>query len=140
MFKITLENFRPLNGWMVVKMDPEEWTTEHGLIVRPQGSREHLWRKGTVLKVSDGWARLQQKDKSFKYRRVPATLEPGMRILFPFYLGEKMFPTIKQMLADDNMVLLKPEDVILYDDPNIEGLGIDEVDLSEGNPNLEPEE
>jgi hypothetical protein len=44
--------------------------------------------------------------------------------------GDKIyFRHFKDMLGSENYVLLKPEDVLLYDDSELEGLGLDDVVL-----------
>lgn len=123
----TLDQFTPLNGWMLVEMDPLSEKTEGGLLYKPSpDSKEHLLRKGTVLKVSDGW--VYKPDG--RCRPLSCPLKPQARILFSALHGDKIyFRHFKDMLGSENYVLLKPEDVLLYDDSELEGLGLDDVVL-----------
>jgi hypothetical protein len=128
----TVEQFKPINGYLLVRADPEKWQSESGLIVRPEGSREHLWRRGTILRGSDGWAKMRQKNGDLKWRKIPCPFDPGTRIIFAFYYAE--YSNQLRVLVDDpNVLLLKPEDIVLYDDPELKGKGIDDVSLSEGH-------
>ena len=115
-----------------MKMDEGSDKTETGILFKPQGAKEHLYRKATILKTSDGWAKREKKDGSFTWRLIPCPFKPGMRILFPFYYGEKTFEKFRKAVDDPLVIMLKPEDVLLYDDPSLEGRGLDDIVLSPG--------
>jgi len=107
-------------------MDPETKTTETGLIVKPDGAREHLFRRGTILRVSDAWV---QSKRTGRWRRLPCPMQAGTRVLFPFYYGDKVFERFRAAIGDKDVVLMKPEDILLYDYEE-EGRGVDDVTLS----------
>lgn len=119
-----LDGFRPLNGWMLVRMDEEKQLTDGGLLYKPdKSSKEHLLRKGTVLKTSRQFQMSKKKGYEFE---VEVPIKEGYRVLFSAIHGDKIyFRTFKEMADDNNLVLLKPSDILLYEDPKEEGRSID---------------
>lgn len=127
-----LDSFRPLNGYMTIRMDPESDMTESRLLYKPGGAREHLFHRGTVLRTSMGWTKKVRPGKVDVWRELPCPLEPGTRVLFLFFYGHRTFERFREKIGDRDVIMLKPEDVVLYDDPEREGPGIDDISLSVG--------
>lgn len=119
-----------MNGLMIVRMDEETGKTETGLLYKPGEAREHLFRRGTILRTSPGWAKKVRPGHHDVWREIPCPFKPGTRILFLFFYGHATFKRFRESIGDQNVILLKPEDVLLWDDPEIDGHGIDDVSLS----------
>ena len=120
---------RTLNGWLLIRADPENERTESGLIVKPPGACEHLFRLGTAVMVSDGWA---PTSKPGRWKRVPCPISVGARVLFLFFYALEPCSGFRAWTGDPTLIPMKMEDVLLYEDPELEGAGLDDVSFSEG--------
>jgi co-chaperonin GroES (HSP10) len=126
-----ISSFTPLNGWMVIKPDDLSDKTESGLLYKVSHYSEHLNLRATVLKVSKVNVRIKKNDGIFKYRMIESGIKPGARILFPaLYVDKYYFIQFREMFGKE-YALLKPDDVLLYENLDDEGaIGIDDLDLS----------
>lgn len=113
-----------INGWVLVRADPDSERTASGLLVKPQKAREHLFMRGTVLSVSDGW---KPGKSGVKWKPVPCPIPVGARVAFLWFYSDHPCAGFRAWLGDDSIIPLKMEDVLLYDDPELEGRGIDDV-------------
>ena len=125
--RIDLDSFRPLNGWFVVKMDPLSEKVDSGLVYKPDKTcYEHLQRKGTVLKTS----RMYKTNAKGKEYEVPIDLKPGYRIVFSAIQGDRIyFHHFRKKMGDENIIMLLPSDVLLYENPEDEGVSLDDLTL-----------
>jgi co-chaperonin GroES (HSP10) len=94
-------NIRPLNDWILVKLEPIE--TQIGSIIVPMGV---AYRRAVVLATGPG-------TELPSGHRQPTGVEPGDRIIFHRAHGEhKQGRTLIKELGGE-MLLLKPIDVLV---------------------------
>lgn len=134
MTDVDVSSFRPINGWVLVRVDTlRKNITESGVLYLPNEAREHLYQRATVVKTSDGWVKRELKSgHGHVYRRLPCPFTVGTRVLIPFFYAHKTFKRFREFIESDLVVPIKPEDVVLYDDPSGEGWGIDDVKIGPG--------
>ena len=94
---------RPLNGWVFVYADEEDKFTESGIILKPQGAREHLFRKGTVLATSHRWA---PKGNSDYVKLVPCPIPVDSRVVFLFFYAEHPSAMFRAWAGDNRLIPL----------------------------------
>jgi chaperonin GroES len=96
-----IDKIRPMNDWILVKMDPIE--TMVGSIFVPIGT---VNRKATVLAVGPG------KEEPSGVRQ-PVGVEPGDRVVFHRSHGEHLQgKQLVGVLGEDHL-LIRPGDVLL---------------------------
>lgn len=126
----TIDQVEPLSGFMLVEMDDEQETTESGVLVKPAGAREHLYRLGTVLRGSPVPVRTKSPSGEFKCRCLSAPVPDGTRIMFTFFYGDRYWYRQFRQQVGRQYIFLKADDVILYDDVDREGRGLDDLSFS----------
>lgn len=101
-------NIRPLNDWMLVKVDAPEPVSDTIIIVAPENAP---LRKGTVVRVGPGRNKLKVKDRK-DTRYIPTQVKPKDRIVFfAAAMGTKQGKQLAYNLPD-NYGLLREEDVL----------------------------
>jgi co-chaperonin GroES (HSP10) len=114
--------FRPLNDWLLVKLDPDKNETPGGLITI-HGERH---RTGTVLEAGPGAYRKQYTHMggpgdTSKFREVfkPTEVKPGDVVTFwrenlEHKSGQETNEHIVHLLGDD-MGIVRENDVLFYE-------------------------
>lgn len=119
------ERVRPMNGWVLVKLDPNTKRTSSGLY-KPDKAYEHIFRTGTVLKVGSGpWGKKEGTTERTTVRR-PMDVKEGEKVLFiRFVANTHTGEQLRQQYLGDKHVLLQEEDFLLVGPPEeFERLGI----------------